>query len=166
MRRPAQHEKLLRRIAAWREQCPDLTIRSTFIVGFPGESQDDFDFLLAWLAEAEIDRLGCFQYEAVEGAAANAIAPQVPDEIKKERWEQLMSLQQSISAKRLRRWVGRKIDVIIDETGEQDAIARSQGDAPEIDGNVFVADAKAALPGDIITVTVTGSDEYDLYATA
>jgi ribosomal protein S12 methylthiotransferase len=166
MRRPAQHEKLLRRIAAWRDVCPDLTVRSTFIVGFPGESEDDFEILLHWLSEAEIDRLGCFQYEAVEGAAANGIAPQVPAEIKQERWQRLMSLQQSISARRLRRWVGRKIDVIVDKIEEDGAIARSQGDAPEVDGNVFVTGADSARPGDIINVAVTDSDEYDLYAIA
>ena len=165
MRRPAQHEKLLDRIARWRSLCPDLTVRSTFIVGFPGETDEDFEFLLQWLSEAKIDRLGCFQYEAVEGAAANGIAAHVPEEVKQERWQRLMAQQQSISAHRLRRWVGRKIDVIVDEVEADGAIARSRGDAPEVDGSVFVAGANAARPGDIINVEVTDSDEYDLYAT-
>jgi ribosomal protein S12 methylthiotransferase len=164
MRRPARQEKLLERIASWRRLCPDLTLRSTFIVGFPGETEEDFEFLLQWLEEAQIDRLGCFRYEAVAGAAANDIAPHVPEDEKEERWQRLMARQQEISKLRLRRWVGRQIDVIVDDIDDQGIVARSRGDAPDVDGNVFVATDGAAKQGEILNVTVTETDEYDLYA--
>jgi ribosomal protein S12 methylthiotransferase len=163
MRRPAATAKTLERISAWRSEVPDLTIRSTFIVGFPGETESDFEFLLEWLDEAQIDRVGCFQYEPVSGAAANQLPGAVAEEVKEERWNRLMAAQQEISAQRLERKIGRQIEVIIDEVGEEEAIGRSTGDAPEIDGRV-VLEATGQSVGDIVTATVTASDAYDLWA--
>ena len=137
MKRPAAQEKTLARIKKWREQCPDLTLRSTFIVGFPGETDSDFAYLLEWLEEAEIDRLGCFKYEPVAGAPSNAIGNVVPDEIKQERWNALMARQQKISARRLKRKVGTRQQVIIDEVGPTVSKGRSKADAPQIDGSVY-----------------------------
>ena len=139
MKRPAAQEKTLARIKKWREQCPELTLRSTFIVGFPGETDSDFAYLLDWLDEAEIDRLGCFKYEPVAGAPSNAIGNAVPDEIKQERWNALMARQQKISARRLKRKVGTRQQVIIDEVGPTVAKGRSKADAPEIDGAVYLS---------------------------
>ena len=166
MRRPANQVKTLDRIKAWRAICPDLTIRSNFIVGFPGETEEDFEFLLDWLEEAEIDRAGCFEYEPVSGAPANEIEGAVPNEVKKERFARLMEVAQDVSTARLATKVGRTIEVLVDDVqpGENRAIARSQWDAPEIDGNVLIDEAIGIKPGDKVSVTVTGSDEYDLFA--
>jgi ribosomal protein S12 methylthiotransferase len=163
MRRPAAEARTLERIADWRRQVPDLTIRSTFIVGFPGESDADFEYLLEWLDEAELDRVGCFRYEAVDGAAANALGEAVPEALKEERWHRLMAAQQAISERRLRDKVGRTIRVIIDEADDDRAVGRSTGDAPEIDGKVFVEGGGLA-PGDIADVRVVRSGPYDLWA--
>ncbi|CAM3680286.1 30S ribosomal protein S12 methylthiotransferase RimO [Bordetella bronchialis] len=166
MKRPAFEDKTLARIKKWRETCPDLTLRSTFIVGFPGETEEDFQYLLDWMSEAQLDRVGCFQYSPVEGAPANALGNAVPDEVKQERWERFMEHQQAISAARLQARVGREIEVLIDEVDEDGAIGRSSADAPEIDGSVYVASEKPLKPGDLIRATVTDSDEYDLWADA
>lgn len=164
MKRPAHQEKTLDRIKAWRDICPDLALRSTFIVGFPGETEDDFQQLLDWLEEAELDRVGCFKYEPVEGASANALPGAVPDEVKQERWERFMEAQKEISERRLARKLGQTIEVIIDEVDEEGAIGRSWADAPEIDGNVFLNGETRVAPGDIVEATVEFSDEYDLWA--
>jgi ribosomal protein S12 methylthiotransferase len=166
MKRPAFEDKTLARIKRWREICPDLTIRSTFIVGFPGETEEDFQYLLDWMQEAQLDRVGCFQYSPVEGAPANLLDNPVPDEVKQERWERFMELQQSISAARLARKVGREIDVLIDEVDEDGAVGRSSADAPEIDGCVYVSSDKPLKAGDLVRARVTDSDEYDLWADA
>lgn len=164
MKRPAFEDKTLARIQAWRAQCPDLTLRSTFIVGFPGETESDFQYLLDWMTEAQLDRVGCFQYSAVEGAAANALEGAVPEEVKQERWDRFMAHQQAISTARLARRVGKEIDVLIDEVNEDGATGRSSADAPEIDGNVYVDSEDLLKPGDMVRVRVTDSDEYDLWA--
>lgn len=166
MRRPANQEKTLDRIKAWRKTCPDLAIRSTFIVGFPGETEADFEMLLDWIEEAEIDRAGCFEFEPVAGAKANELPGVVPDDVKTERWERLMEVARDVSAGQLAKKVGRTIDVLIDDVRPEEnvAIGRSQWDAPEIDGTVIVSDADNIAPGQMISVTVTASDEYDLYA--
>jgi ribosomal protein S12 methylthiotransferase len=166
MKRPAFEDKTLARIKAWREICPDLTLRSTFIVGFPGETEDDFQYLLDWMSEAQLDRVGCFQYSPVEGARANDLPDAVPDEVKQDRWERFMAHQQEISAGRLAGKVGREIDVLVDEVDEDGVVGRSMGDAPEIDGNVFVSSDCAVKAGDMLRVRVTGADEYDLYGEA
>jgi len=178
MKRPAAQEKTLERIARWREICPDLTIRSTFIVGFPGESDEDFQFLLDWLEQAELDRVGCFRYEPVKGAVANDLAAPVTDAVKQERWDCFMRRQQSISARRLRRKVGTRQQVIIDEVFTRDsrqpdrgpgaamAKGRSRGDAPEIDGAVYVTSRRPLRLGEIATVRIERADEYDLHGTA
>jgi ribosomal protein S12 methylthiotransferase len=165
MRRPANQVKTLDRIKAWRAIAPDLAIRSNFIVGFPGETEEDFEFLLDWLEEAEIDRIGCFEYEPVTGAPANDIEGIVPDEVKRERYERLMEVAQDISAHVLSKKVGRTIDVIVDDVQPEmgRAIGRSQWDAPEIDGTVIIHEADGIKPGDMVSVTVTDSDEYDLF---
>ncbi len=167
MRRPANQEKTLERIKNWRKTCPDLAIRSTFIVGFPGETDRDFELLLDWIEEAQIDRAGCFQYEPVKGAKANELEGAVPDEIKKERYERLMTRAQQVSIKRLAQKVGRTIDVLVDEVREDEnvAIARSKWDAPDVDGQVIVDNATGLKPGDIVRVTINDSDAYDLFAT-
>ena len=166
MRRPANQVKTLDRIKRWREICPDLTIRSNFIVGFPGETEEDFEFLLDWLEEAEIDRAGCFEYEPVTGAPANELEGLVPDEVRRDRYERLMEVAQDVSAHRLSLKVGRTIEVLVDDVrpDEGKAIARSQWDAPEIDGQVIVSNAVGIKPGDKVSVTITASDEYDLFA--
>jgi ribosomal protein S12 methylthiotransferase len=163
MKRPAAQEKTLGRIARWREQCPDLTLRSTFIVGFPGETEQDFDMLLEWLDEASLDRVGCFKYEPVRGAPANDLADPVPADVVEDRWHRFMARQQAISAKRLKRKVGSKQQVIIDEAGPTIAKGRSQGDAPEIDGAVYVKSKQPLTVGDIVSVKIQKSDEYDLH---
>jgi ribosomal protein S12 methylthiotransferase len=165
MRRPAHQEKTLERIGSWRETCPDLAIRSTFIVGFPGETEDDFVFLLEWLTEARLARVGCFKYEDVDGAAANALPDQVPQEVKEERYARLMQHQQAISADVLAGRVGKTIEIIVDEVDTEGAIARSAWDAPEIDGNVYLNGETGLRPGDQALVTVEASDEYDLWGT-
>ncbi len=164
MKRPAATAKTLERIQAWRTAVPELTIRSTFIVGFPGETNADFDLLLQWLAEADLDRVGCFRYEGVAGAPANELPGAVAEEVKEERWHRLMAVQQSISANRLQQKVSRQIKVIIDEVADGEAIGRSEGDAPEIDGRVLVSGDGLAV-GDIVTATVEGAGPYDLWAT-
>jgi ribosomal protein S12 methylthiotransferase len=164
MKRPAFEDKTLARIKRWREACPDLTLRSTFIVGFSGETEEDFQYLLDWMTEAQLDRVGCFQYSPVEGAPANALDHAVPDEVKQERWDRFMAHQQAISAQRLQAHIDREIDVLIDEVDEDGAIGRSSADAPEIDGSVYVTSTAPLKPGDIVRVTVTDADEYDLWA--
>ena len=166
MKRPAAQEQTLARIARWREICPELTLRSTFIVGFPGETENDFQMLLDWLDEAALDRVGCFRYEPVRGAAANDLAALVPDEIKEDRWDRFMARQQAISTRRLKRKVGTRQQVIIDEVGPTVAKGRSKGDAPEIDGAVYVASRRPLRVGEIATVRIERSDEYDLHGTA
>ena len=163
MKRPAAAEDNLARIQAWREHCPDLTIRSTFIVGFPGETEKDFQLLLDFLRRAELDRVGCFQYSPVEGARSNDFADPVSDEIKQERWEQFMSVQQEISVNRLAAKVGQTLEVLIDELSPEGAIGRTSADAPEIDGLVYLDTAEDVQPGDLVRATITAADEYDLY---
>ncbi|WP_438958551.1 30S ribosomal protein S12 methylthiotransferase RimO [Porticoccus sp.] len=163
MKRPANEEKVLERIQRWRDQCPDLSLRSTFIVGFPGETEQQFAYLLDWLKEAQLDRVGCFKYEAVDGAPANALPGAVPEAIKQQRWERFMEAQQAISAARLQNKVGRTLPVLIDEVDEEGAIGRSTADAPEIDGNVFLNGEQTLQPGDLVNVTIDHSDEYDLW---
>src|SRR3954466_13991559 len=166
MKRPAAQAKTLDRLRAWREICPPLTIRSTFIVGFPGETDADFEFLLEWLDEAQLDRVGCFKYEPVAGAVANDLAAAVPDEVKGERWHRFMQRQQAISAKRLKQKVGTRQQVIIDEVGPTVAKGRSKGDAPEIDGAVYVASRRPLRVGEIATVKIERADDYDLHGMA
>ncbi len=168
MKRPAHAENTLERIHKWREICPELTIRSTFIVGFPGETEAEFQELLDWLQEAQLDRVGCFTYSEVDGATANDLPDPVPEAIKQERYERFMRLAAEISAERLMRKIGTEIDVIVDEIDVEEnvAIARSKADAPEIDGNVFIEreDISSIKPGDILRVRVTDANEYDLFA--
>jgi ribosomal protein S12 methylthiotransferase len=166
MKRPAHAENTLERIRRWREQVPDLTLRSTFIVGFPGETEDDFRVLLDWLDEAQLDRVGCFKYSPVEGAAANALPGAVAEEVKEERWHRFMQVQQKISAARLAAKVGRTMRVLVDRVEGRTAIARSEADAPEIDGVVRVTGKGVTRlrPGEFAEVTVTGATEYDLEA--
>jgi len=166
MKRPAFEEKTLARIKAWRIICPDLTIRSTFIVGFPGETEEDFQYLLDWLSEAQLDRVGCFQYSPVKGASANALSDHVPDEIKEERWHRFMAHQQAISAERLQKRVGTTMAVLIDTVDENGAVGRSSADAPEIDGCVYVESSTPLKPGQMVSVNITSADEYDLRGTA
>jgi ribosomal protein S12 methylthiotransferase len=163
MRRPGQVEQTLERIHSWRQQVPDLTLRSTFIVGFPGETEDDFNQLLDFLQEAQLDRVGCFQYSPVEGAKANDLPDHVPDEVKQERYDRFMQLQQKISTDKLQQKVGKIISVLIDEVDEEGAIGRSFADAPEIDGAVYLNDEKNVKAGDIVQVQVEHADEYDLW---
>ncbi len=165
MKRPAAQDKTLARIAKWREECPELTLRSTFIVGFPGETDAEFEDLLQWLDEAQIDRVGCFKSEPVAGANSNAIDNPVPNDVKEERWKRLMARQQAISARRLKRKVGTRQQVIIDEAGPTVAKGRSKGDAPEIDGTVYVASRRPLRQGEIVTVKIERADEYDLHGT-
>ena len=165
MKRPAAEQKTLERIARWREICPDLTLRSTFIVGFPGETEQDFDYLLQWLDEAALDRVGCFKYEPVKGAPANDLAQAVPDEVKEERWHRFMQTQQKISARRLKRKVGTRQQVIIDEVGPSVSKGRSMADAPEIDGAVYIASRRPLRVGEIATVKIERADAYDLHGT-
>lgn len=164
MRRPAAAEKSLERIANWRSLCPDITLRSTFIVGFPGETDAEFDMLLDFITEAQLDRVGCFTYSPVKGARANALPDHVPEQVKQERWERFMQLQQSISAQKQQARVGKTIEILIDAVDEQGAIGRSQGDAPEIDGKVYLDGVTDLAPGDFVEASVTAADEYDLWA--
>ena len=166
MRRPAAAEDTLRRIEAWRGICPDLTLRSTFIVGFPGESDAEFEELLAFLQAAQLDRVGCFQYSPVPGAVANGLAGPVPDEVKQERWERFMVTQARISAARLQRKIGRELDVLVDTVADGVAVARSSADAPEIDGNVVIEPARGILAGALVRVRIQAADDYDLHAVA
>ena len=162
MKRPAAAENTLERIAAWRKICPDITLRSTFIVGFPGETEEDFELLLDWLEEAQLDRVGCFKYSPVEGAAANALPGAVPEDVKEERYHRFMQTQAVISESRLASKVGRTLEVLIDEVQGDTALGRSHADAPEIDGNVSVAGAKLKV-GQRVQVKITHADTYDLF---
>jgi ribosomal protein S12 methylthiotransferase len=163
MRRPAHQEKTAARIADWRQVCPDLAIRSTFIVGFPGETDEDFEFLLHWLKEARINRAGCFKYEPVAGAVANELPGAIPEEVKEERWHRFMAAQQEISKDLLSEKIGRTIPVLIDEVDEEGAIGRSEWDAPEIDGAVYINGETDVKPGDIVKVRIENADETDLW---
>lgn len=163
MRRPAAQEKTLGRIQNWRQTCPELAIRSTFIVGFPGETEEDFSFLLDWLTEARITRVGCFKYEDVDGAKANDLPGLVPQEVKDERFARLMEHQKEVSRSVLSERVGKTIEVLVDEVDEEGAIARSAWDAPEIDGCVFLNGETELAPGDMASVTIKHADEYDLW---
>ena len=167
MKRPGNQEKTLDRIHAWREICPDLAIRSTFIVGFPGETDADFEFLLDWLKEAKLERVGCFKYEPVKGATSNDIGlAHIPEDVKQHRWNRFMETQQAISSARLKSRVGKRIKVIIDEPGPTVSKGRSQWDAPEIDGNVHVGSRRPLRQGDIVTVKIERADAYDLFGVA
>ncbi|WP_372769036.1 30S ribosomal protein S12 methylthiotransferase RimO [Pseudoalteromonas sp.] len=163
MKRPGQAERTLDRIKKWRELCPELVIRSTFIVGFPGETEEDFQILLDWLEEAQLDRVGCFKYSPVEGAKANEIEGQVPEDVKQDRFERFMIKQQAISKARLAKRVGQTMQVLIDEVDEEGAIGRTYADAPEIDGLVYLNEEFNVKPGDIVNVEIKHSDEYDLW---
>ena len=164
MARPAAAERTLDRIAEWRALCPDLTLRSTFIVGFPGETEAEFQTLLDWLDTAQLDRVGCFKYENVAGARSNALPEHVPEDVKQDRWERFMEKAQAISAAKLAAKVGRRLPVIVDTVDAEGATCRTQADAPEIDGNLFIDDGFEALaPGDIVTVEVDEASEYDLW---
>lgn len=163
MKRPAAAENTLERIRAWREVCPDITLRSTFIVGFPGETEAEFEELLDFLDEAQLDRVGCFQYSPVEGAAANALPDHVPDAVKQERWERFMEKQQAISVRKLQDKVGTTQEILIDEVTNEGAIGRTHADAPEIDGVVHLAGITDLQPGDIVEAEISGADEYDLF---
>jgi ribosomal protein S12 methylthiotransferase len=164
MRRPANQERVLERLTRWRQICPDLAVRSTFIVGFPGETDEDFSMLLEWLKEARLERVGCFRYEPVAGAKANEFAAPVGEDIKEERWHRFMQTQQQISADIFKAKIGRETDALIDAIDEAQgiAIARSPWDAPEIDGNVFVPLKTGMSPGDMTRVRITGAEDYDL----
>ena len=164
MKRPANEAKVLERIHSWRRVCPDITIRSTFVVGFPGETEADFQYLMDWLAEAQLDRVGAFRFEPVEGAAANTLPDPVPEAVKEERYARLMALTARISAEKLAAKIGRTLDVIIDDVDEDGgATGRSQADAPEIDGSVFLRDAGGLAQGDIVPVLIEDADEHDLF---
>jgi ribosomal protein S12 methylthiotransferase len=157
---------VLDRINAWRAGCPDLALRSTFIVGFPGETEDDFQYLLDWVREARIERAGCFKYEPVDGARANELPGAVPDEVKQERWHRFMEVQSQVSAEIMATRVGREIDVLVDTIDEDEdgveAVGRSVWDAPEIDGNVFLPGESSLKPGDMVRARVVEAEEYDL----
>ena len=170
MKRPANEAKVLERLKSWREICPDIAIRSSFVVGFPGETEEDFQYLLNWLEEAQLDRVGAFRFEPVEGAAANALPDQVPEAVKEERYARIMEVTERISAAKLAAKVGRTLPVIIDEVGEPDedadigATGRSQADAPEIDGAVYLRNVPATLaPGDIVHAEIEDADAHDLF---
>ncbi|WP_439291395.1 30S ribosomal protein S12 methylthiotransferase RimO [Lonepinella koalarum] len=167
MKRPGSVERILERIKKWREVCPELTLRSTFIVGFPGETEEDFQLLLDFLTEAQLDRVGCFKFSPVDGATATDMPNQVPEEIKEQRFQRFMALQQQISAQRLQQKIGKTLAVIVDEIDEDGIIGRSMADAPEIDGVVYVDNVSqsAVQIGDIISVTISHADEYDLWGT-
>ncbi len=164
MRRPASQEKTLDQIVRWRSVCPDIVLRSTFIVGFPGETEEEFQFLLDWLKEAKLNRVGCFKFEPVEGARANDLPGAVPEEVKEERYARFMEAQQEISADILQGWIGREIGVLIDEVDGDGAVGRSYADAPEIDGAVILEGETGLKPGDMVRARVDGADPYDLWA--
>ncbi len=173
MKRPANEAKVLERLKSWRDICPDIAVRSSFVVGFPGETEADFQYLLDWLDEAQLDRVGAFRFEPVEGAQANALPDHVPEDIKEQRYQRIMEKTAAISAAKLQAKIGRVLPVIIDEVGEADedggigATGRSQADAPEIDGNVFLRDCAAGLkPGDIVSAEIEDADEHDLFGVA
>jgi ribosomal protein S12 methylthiotransferase len=164
MKRPANEAKVLERVKSWRAICPDMTIRSTFVVGFPGETEADFQYLLDWLDEAQLDRVGAFRFEPVQGAAANDLPNPVPEEVKEERYARIMEKTAAISAAKLQAKIGRTLDVIIDVVDEEGgATGRSKADAPEIDGEVHLRDAGALKQGDIVKVKIEDADEHDLF---
>lgn len=167
MKRPGKIDRTLERIKQWREICPDLTLRSTFIVGFPGETEEDFQMLLDFLKEAQLDRVGCFKFSPVEGAPATEMADQVPEDVKEERFHRFMRLQQEISAERLKQKIGQTLDVIVDEIDDEGIIGRTKADAPEVDGLVYIENLSGTpvKVGEFIKVTITHSDEYDLWGT-
>ena len=167
MKRPGKIDRTLERIKQWREICPDLTLRSTFIVGFPGETEEDFQMLLDFLKEAQLDRVGCFKFSPVEGAPATEMADQVPEDVKEERFHRFMQLQQEISAERLKQKIGQTLDVIVDEIDDKGIIGRTKADAPEVDGLVYIENLSgtSVKVGEFIKVTITHSDEYDLWGT-
>ena len=164
MKRPASSENVLARIKQWREICPDITLRSTFIVGFPGETEEEFEELLDFLEEAQLDRVGAFAYSPVDGAVANALPDHIPPEVQQERLARLMLLQEEISTERLKRKIGKTITVLVDEVDEEGAIARSSADAPDIDGLVYIEDGQQLSVGDFVEVKIIDSDEHDLWA--
>ena len=166
MKRPANEAKVLERLKIWRSVVPDMAVRSSFVVGFPGESEEDFQYLLNWLEEAQLDRVGAFKFEPVSGAAANALPDPVPEEVKQERYDRVMELSARISAEKLRAKVGKTLDVLIDAVDGEGATGRSKADAPEIDGEVHLRDAGHLAPGDIVTVRVEDADEHDLFGVA
>lgn len=163
MKRPAHAENTLERIKKWREQVPNLVLRSTFVVGFPGETEEDFQILLDWLDEAELDRVGCFKYSPVEGAKANELPDHIPEDIQQDRWERFMAKAQEISTRKLARRIGQTMTVLIDEVDEEGAIGRTYADAPNIDGMVYLNGFQDCQPGDMIDVVIEHSDEYDLW---
>lgn len=165
MKRPAHAENTLERIHKWREQVPNLVLRSTFVVGFPGETEEDFQMLLDWLKEAQLDRVGCFKYSPVEGAKANDLPDHVPEDIQQERWERFMELQQQISAAKMQAKIGQRMQVLVDEVDDEGAVARSMADAPNIDGLVYLNEFFDCAPGDVLEVEIDHADEYDLWAT-
>ena len=166
MARPAASVKTLDEIKKWRSICPEITLRSTFIVGYPGETEDEFNTLIDWLDEAQIDRVGCFKYEDVEGARSNSLSKQIPEDVKQHRWEVFMEKAGEISAKKLAKKIGEEVDVIVDEIDEEGAICRTKADAPEIDGNLFIESNFAKINvGDILKVNVTSAGDYDLWGT-
>ena len=166
MTRPAASVKTLDEIKKWRSTCPEITLRSTFIVGYPGETEDEFNTLIDWLDEAQIDRVGCFKYEDVEGARSNSLSNQIPEDVKQHRWEVFMEKAGEISAKKLAKKIGEEVDVIVDEIDEEGAICRTKADAPEIDGNLFIESNFAKINvGDILKVNVTSAGDYDLWGT-
>ena len=167
MKRPGKIDRTLERIKQWREICPVLTLRSTFIVGFPGETEEDFQILLDFLKEAQLDRVGCFKFSPVEGAPATEMADQVPEDVKEERFHRFMQLQQEISAERLKQKIGQTLDVIVDEIDDEGIIGRTKADAPEVDGLVYIENLSGTpvKVGEFIKVTITHSDEYDLWGT-
>jgi len=163
MKRPAHAENTLERIRKWREQVPNLVLRSTFVVGFPGETEDDFQQLLDWLDEAELDRVGCFKYSPVDGAKANELPDHVPEDIQQQRWERFMAKAQEISTRKLARRIGQTMTVLVDEVDEEGAIGRTYADAPNIDGMVYLNDYFDCQPGDLLNVEIEHADEYDLW---
>jgi len=163
MKRPASSENNLARINAWREICPDITVRSTFIAGFPGETEEDFQMLLDFLQEAQLDRVGCFAYSAVDGAVANNLPDQVPEEVKRERLARFMEVQEAISAAKLQDKIGRIETVLVDEVDGDEAIGRTKADAPEIDGVVYLSGAEGLTPGDFVEVEIVDADGHDLW---
>jgi len=164
MKRPGNQEKVLERIKAWREICPELVIRSTFIVGFPSETEEDFQILLDWLEQAQLDRVGCFKYSPVDGASANDLPNHIPEAIQEQRWQRFMQVQQKISAKKLQQRIGQQMEILIDEVDSDGAIGRCYADAPEIDGKVYLDGFIDTFPGDALLATITAADEYDLWA--
>jgi ribosomal protein S12 methylthiotransferase len=165
MKRPAAAERTLERILKWREMCPELVIRSTFIVGFPGETEEEFQVLLDFLDQAQLDRVGCFKYSDVEGAKANALPDPVIEEVKQERYDRFMQKQQGISTAKLQKRIGTTMQVLIDDVDEEGAIGRTYADAPEIDGLVYLNDEFELKAGDLVSVKIQHADEYDLWGT-